>query len=1089
MGRTVAVSLTLLLSLASAARAADALAFDTATFRIELTPDGRLERFIDRATGRDQAAPHSRGPLFALRKNGRTHEPTAVVPYRTLWGGRRLRVEFADASVTARLRVRSGHAFVAFTLLSLSPAEGIEEFRLCRVGTAIAQQVASAPNAAYNDQFAVAVMGLAPHVRATTGRSSFRATSPGVSQRITRETKGAKQGPACLRYQATNPSTTKVGWAHVARHLPRRLDLSRHRVLALWLHGDGKGQAFKVQLRDDRGGWRDDYVTVDFTGWRYVELATPADDRLDYTRVAYVNLYYNNLPRNATVCCLADDLRAIPAPRGKSAPQPGDIVLAPFDEPDGPYIDTPTAALSATALAKHGPLVGSGAAIVAAPRDQFTKAIAEMERACGLPSPRLSGTWSKESPDVRRSYLFITRFGEADTDAVIAAMKRAGFTYVLIGQGSWSRSTGHHAINTANFPRGRRSLRAVVRRFHRAGIKVGLHFLAAGISPRDPYVTPVPDPRLVRDASATLAKPIDAKADRIVLAESPTGFPDEDGGYKGSGTVVQIGHELIRYTGRALTPPYALTGCERGYHKTQAAAHPAGARVDHLLRAYGYFLHDADSTLTDEVARRVARVANYIDADMLYFDGSERLQGPHWLYNAKIQMAYVRHLRRRDVLLQGSSYSHFSWHALSRHASADGHGDLKGYLDERLPAFKGYARNFMPLDLGWYYIYDPALALDQFEYVLGKSLGFGCSISLQTNPKMLRTYPRMAEILDLVAAYETARLDGRFPDAALAALRTPRTEFRLRRNTLTRAIYEPQRMATKPDAWSVANTGPAGPCQLAGEISLGHIVRPGAEYHGKQSVLLADFADLARYTYKGTSPGVTQAFERVAAGGPSGGPCLRYSATNPAPAGHGWSVLGSTREPVLDLSVARGVGYWLKGSGADKPNALFKVQLGDGKGHWQDYYTRTNFDGWRYIQLERPKGGTLDWSHIARVNFYYNGLPPKSTVTVHVQGVRAISALHAGALDCPQLTVGARTITFPIALAPGQVLVFGPDGAVVRGPGGVALARAPIAGGPIKLARGANPIRLACRGAITRAVRVRLARLYPGESYKAKGTD
>ena len=74
----------------------------------------------------------------------------------------------------------------------------------------------------------------------------------------------------------------------------------------------------------------------------------------------------------------------------------------------------------------------------------------------------------------------------------------------------------------------------------------------------------------------------------------------------------------------------------------------------------------------------------------------------------------------------------------------------------------------MPLDLGWYYIYDPALAFDQFEYVLGKSLGFGCSISLQTSPAMLRTYPRMAEILDLVAAYEKARLTHAFPEEARA---------------------------------------------------------------------------------------------------------------------------------------------------------------------------------------------------------------------------------------------------------------------------------------------------------------------------------
>ena len=39
------------------------------------------------------------------------------------------------------------------------------------------------------------------------------------------------------------------------------------------------------------------------------------------------------------------------------------------------------------------------------------------------------------------------------------------------------------------------------------------------------------------------------------------------------------------------------------------------------------------------------------------------------------------------MLLQASSFSHYSWHILARSASADGHGDLKGYLDERSPGF------------------------------------------------------------------------------------------------------------------------------------------------------------------------------------------------------------------------------------------------------------------------------------------------------------------------------------------------------------------------------------------------------------------
>jgi len=985
--------------------------------------------------------------------------------------------------VTARFRVRTGRSFVALELASLEPAEGIAEVTLCQLGVGITDTVAGALNAAYDDEFAVAVMALRPHVRAAPRRQAHRSTSPGVTQRLTRETAGARQGPSCLRYEATNPDPAKAGWACVSRRLLRRRDLSRHRVLALWLHGDGKGELFKVQLRDDRGGWRDDYVEVDFAGWRYVELTSPAADKLDYARVTHVNLYYNGIPPKTSVCCLADDLRALTSARGKPSREADDIILAAFDDPAGPYYSAGMVALTATALARYGPLVGSGVAIVAAPRADFTKAIAEMERACGLPSPRLSGAWSKESPDVRRPYLFITRFAEADTDQVIAAARRGGFAYVLIGQWSWSKSTGHFPINTANFPRGRRSLRSVVRRFHKAGLKVGLHFLAAGISANDAYVAPVPDPRLVRDASATLAKPVDAKATRIELTEPPADFPAEDGGYRGSGSIVQIGDELVFYTERSLDPP-ALLGCKRGYLKTKAAPHEAGETVQHLKRSYGYFLHDADTTLTDEVAERLTRIANYCNVDMLYFDGSERLQGPHWHYNAKIQMAYASRLRRRDVLLQGSSYSHFSWHALSRHASADGHGDLKGYLDKRLPGFAGYKTNLMPLDLGWYYIYDPALAFDQFEYVLGKSLGFGCSISLQTSPKMLRTYPRMAEILDLVADYGRARLSSAFPEEVLARLREPGVEFRLRNGTLTRAVYEPERVVTGPEPWTITSDGP---CQLAGEIRLGHIVRPGDEYTGKGAILLEEFETLAPYKARATSPGVTQRIECVGGDARTGQRCLRYTATNPAPHPHGWSFMGSTLAAPLDLSTARGLGFGLKGAGAGS-KASFKVQLLDAKGQPQDYYTATDFSGWRYIQLERPEKGRLDWSRIKQLNFYYNGLPAKSTVTVHVDGLRAVPRLHVGVLDQPQLRIGAKTVTFPVKLEPDQALVFDAAGVVVRGPGGKVVKQARPDGAPLALPRGQTAIRFDARGPVTRAIRVRLTRLYPADSHRAEPT-
>src|SRR5690606_315238 len=138
----------------------------------------------------------------------------------------------------------------------------------------------------------------------------------------------------------------------------------------------------------------------------------------------------------------------------------------------------------------------------------------------------------------------------------------------------------------------------------------------------------------------------------------------------------------------------------------------------HLLKSYGYFLFDMDTSLINEVAENLARVVNTCRADMVYWDGSERLQGDHWYYNAKLHKAFYDRFRNKNMLLQASSHNHYSWHIVSRNASADGHGDLKGYLDQRTPSFAWFRNNLMPLDIGWYYVYNTDATTDMFEYVL-----------------------------------------------------------------------------------------------------------------------------------------------------------------------------------------------------------------------------------------------------------------------------------------------------------------------------------------------------------------------------------
>ena len=85
----------------------------------------------------------------------------------------------------------------------------------------------------------------------------------------------------------------------------------------------------------------------------------------------------------------------------------------------------------------------------------------------------------------------------------------------------------------------------------------------------------------MKDAHAVLAGDVDEKADFIPTTAPPEGFPAEDGGYRGSGAVIQIGDGLINIASARWNRP-TDPGCTRGLHGTKPAAHKQGAQVSHL---------------------------------------------------------------------------------------------------------------------------------------------------------------------------------------------------------------------------------------------------------------------------------------------------------------------------------------------------------------------------------------------------------------------------------------------------------------------------------------------------------------------------
>jgi hypothetical protein len=767
----------------------------------------------------------------------------------------------------------------------------------------------------------------------------------------------------------------------------------------------------------------------------------------------------------------------------------------PADVPEGVH-------LACTYGSQFG-FANAGCALLAVPRRELPGAFERLEAACGMPSPKLSGVWAKLSHDMRRSYLFITDLTEGNVDRVIAYAKRANFAYIQILGDDWAETNGTFAVNKRNFPHGLAGLKATVAKLKAAGFKVGLHFLSAGIAPNDPLVTPVPDDGLYVDTQGPLAQDVDEKADFIPTPAAPDKFPAEDDGYLGHGLTLRIGDEIVKYRERKMDAPFGFVGCIRGAYGTRAAAHKAGDTVKHLYMSYGLFLNNADGPLMDRVASNVARVWNACDCDGVYYDGSEALQGNRDYYNAKIQMSYYRKLNKKNIYAQGSSFSLYTWHLVGRTASADGFRDIKGYLDQRSPAFTSwYDANFMPIDIGWYSIND-YIRPDDIEYICSRAVGFNASVSIETGVGALEGHPRSGEMLDTIRKYEDYRLTGKASEALKAQLRIPRNEFRMVVTGGTAQFipvkYTEWKMLTgvSPAAQEIAlHNDRKTPAEVEVDVKVGDTVSPGKGYTSPEAIPLADFEtaipdggqaapqlatnqyDPKTYGSQATNQGCTMSIAPVTEDVREGKTACKFEAVSKRNDNNGWAVFTKVFPAPVDLRGMQAIGLWLYGDGNGE---AFKVQPRDPKG-WRDYYVTVDWKGWRYIELVQPESGELDLSKVITISFYYNGMPAQKTCTVLIDGVKAVKELSG--TNGVRITIGDRQVDVRRALTRGCELSIRNNGQCwyypPHGQGAKAILNLPA----LPKLEGDLPIRVSPLPdeSLSNAVEARAAMLWPKEA-------
>ena len=717
----------------------------------------------------------------------------------------------------------------------------------------------------------------------------------------------------------------------------------------------------------------------------------------------------------------------------------------------------PNRRLQATCYPRFG-FVGAKVALIGCPHGQLRQIMQEVVTAApDLPHSAIGGPWALDGPINNGSYLF--NFGgmsEETVDDWIGLAQRLGITQIDFHGGNSFRF-GDCRPNPKTYPRGRASFKAVIDKLHAAGIAAGLHTYAQFIDKTCAYVTPVPDPRLGKDAAFTLAAALPAKAEVVPVDESTEKVSATTGFFVRNSVTLQIDDELITYRTFAKEPPYGFTGCKRGAYGTHPSAHAKGAKVHHLRECFGRFVPDGESTLYSEIAANTADMFNECGFDMIYLDaldGSDAVAGREysWHYAAKFTFEIWKRLKR-PALMEMSTFGHHLWYVRSRLGAWD-HPTRshKKFIDIHCQANETCRRIFLPAHLGWWAFkqwHDPQgerTFPDDIEYLCGKCLGKDTGLSIMgidpSNVSKIAALPKLAAIMK---RYENLRHANYFTQSVKDRLRKLGEEFTLTQSPegewqfreVQYAKHKVEGLDRWSNVWQVNNKFGRQPLQLRIEALMS--VMP---YDSPDSVTLADFGDVKEFATSRAPRGIQARIEtssdQVKVGKVSG----RFSASSKMTTRRrAWARVCKTFDPPSDLSRCQALGVWVHGDGKGEvlnlqlknPTHIASVD--------SDHYIVVDFTGWRYFELVEPEGErhadyswpygniysiyrqSLRYSVVEALNLYYNNLPASDTVTCYLSPIRALPTVNAKLRNI-SVSVAGRTLVLPVEIPSGCYVEF-----------------------------------------------------------------
>ncbi|MFO1514175.1 MAG: hypothetical protein U1F83_14885 [Verrucomicrobiota bacterium] len=206
----------------------------------------------------------------------------------------------------------------------------------------------------------------------------------------------------------------------------------------------------------------------------------------------------------------------------------------------------PTRHLFASSFPRPG-FVGAKVAILGCPSGELRDVMKEVVRAAkGLPQTDRGGPWALDAAANRGSYLidYPGSISETNVDKWIATAEGIGAKQIDFHSGHTLRF-GDYEPDPRVYPKGFDSLKAVIDKLHAAGIAAGLHTYAFFVAKNSKWVTPIPDKRLGKDATFTLATSL-AETNAIVSVVETTKDISTLMGFQVRNSVtLQIGEELI----------------------------------------------------------------------------------------------------------------------------------------------------------------------------------------------------------------------------------------------------------------------------------------------------------------------------------------------------------------------------------------------------------------------------------------------------------------------------------------------------------------------------------------------------------------